>query len=118
MAGIVKGLFQGRSAADPVWMTPDELTRGLRSDMPPTVVDVRTPEEFSGPLGHIEGARMIPLDRFETAMPALLAEQRPVVLVCHTDRRSSAAARMLQQAGGTNVAILRGGMVAWRNHGL
>jgi rhodanese-related sulfurtransferase len=44
-----------------------------------------------------------------------LGEGRPLVLVCHTDRRSAAGAEHLRRAGGTDIAVLRGGMVSWRS---
>jgi rhodanese-related sulfurtransferase len=79
------------------------------------VIDVRGPDEFIGPLGHIDSARNIPLDKIHTETVDLLGERRPLVLVCHTDRRSAAAAEHLRRAGGSEVAVLRGGMVAWRS---
>jgi rhodanese-related sulfurtransferase len=86
----------------------------LNTVTPPLVIDVRGPGEFIGPLGHIDGAQNNPLDEIATRTTELLATQRPLVLVCHTDRRSSAAAQHLKRAGGTDIAVLRGGMVAWR----
>ena len=76
---------------------------------------VRGPGEFTGPLGHIETARNIPLDQIPAETAELLGGLRPVVLVCHTDRRSAAAAEHLRRSGGTDIAVLRGGMVAWRS---
>ena len=38
-----------------------ELRRCLAEERQPVIVDVREPAEFSGPLGHIPGARNIPL---------------------------------------------------------
>ncbi|MBV8589215.1 MAG: rhodanese-like domain-containing protein, partial [Acetobacteraceae bacterium] len=49
---------------------------------------------------------------------ALAHENRPVVVVCKTDRRSSLAAQQLQEAGMSNVSVLRGGMEQWRELGL
>ena len=106
----------GRSASKPVaWMEPDELAALLSEAAPPLVIDVRGPGEFTGPLGHIEGARNIPLDQIEFQAAALLGEQKHLVMVCHTDRRSSAAADHLQRMGAEEIAVLRGGMVAWRS---
>jgi rhodanese-related sulfurtransferase len=79
------------------------------------VIDVRGPGEFTGPLGHIEAAKNIPLDQIPAHATSLLDERQPLVLVCHTDRRSAAAADHLRRAGATDVAILRGGMVSWRS---
>ena len=97
------------------WIEADELSARLAGPAAPLIVDVRGPDEFTGPLGHIEGARNIPLPAFAKHAAGLVGEARPVVLVCHTDRRSSTAAAHLRQAGGTDVTVLRGGMVAWRS---
>ena len=106
----------GRATTDPVtWLETDELATLLGGESPPRVIDVRGPDEFEGPLGHIDGAENIPLDRIGGETPTLLATKRPLVMVCHTDRRSSAAAEHLRRAGGSDVAVLRGGMVAWRS---
>jgi rhodanese-related sulfurtransferase len=60
----------------------------------------------------------VPLDQIPASIPSLARQQRPIVLVCHTDRRSAAAGAHLYAAGITEVAVLRGGMVAWRQAGI
>ena len=104
----------GRSAAAPVWVEPAQLQRWLAGEGAPVIVDVRGPDEFDGPLGHIDGARNIPLAEIPAHGHELAAEGRPLVVVCLTDKRSSQAAAELVAAGLRNVAVLRGGMKAWR----
>jgi len=103
-----------RPPPTPVWVEPAELQRWLAGEGAPVIIDVRGPDEFSGPLGHIEGARNIPLADLPPRMPELAAEGRPLVMVCLTDKRSSQAAADLAAAGIRNVAVLRGGMKSWR----
>jgi rhodanese-related sulfurtransferase len=106
----------GRPTTEAVaWLETDELSTLLNSPSPPLVIDVRGPAEFTGPLGHIDNARNIPLDQFPAHAADLSGEGRPLVFVCHTDRRSAAAAEYLRRAGGSEIAVLRGGMVAWRS---
>ena len=107
-------LFSRPAAATPVWVEPAELQRWLAGEGAPVIVDVRGPEEFEGPLGHIDGARNIPLTELPVHMPELAAEGRPLVMVCLTDKRSSQAAADLAAAGLRHVAVLRGGMKIWR----
>jgi rhodanese-related sulfurtransferase len=114
MTSFFSRIFGGKPSDEAGWIEGDDLAPNLAAVL---VVDVRGPGEFEGPLGHIEGARNIPLDTFPTETEALLAHEGPIVLVCHTDRRSSAAAAHLRAAGATDVAVLRGGMVAWRQQG-
>jgi rhodanese-related sulfurtransferase len=84
-----------------------------------TVIDVRGPDEFIGPLGHIAGARNIPVGELNTRLSELAGlEQRPIVLVCRTDKRSAAAGHALHDAGFTHVSVLRRGMEQWNEAGL
>ena len=106
-------LFQ-RSATAPIWVEAGELQRWLAGEGAPIVVDVRGPDEFDGPLGHIEGACNIPLGELPAHINMLGAEGRPLVMVCLTDKRSSQAAADLAGAGLRNIAVLRGGMKNWR----
>jgi rhodanese-related sulfurtransferase len=112
---LLAKLLGRTTKATVTWVEADELAALLKTGSPPLVIDVRGPGEFTGPLGHIDSARNIPLDRLPGRTADLLDAQRPLVLVCHTDRRSSAAAEHLRRAGGTDIAVLRGGMVAWRS---
>jgi sulfur dioxygenase len=77
------------------------------------VVDVRTAAEYDGELGHIEGARLIPLDHLR-ARVGEVGSDRPVVVVCQTGRRSAMGTAILEKAGVHRTANLAGGMVAWR----
>lgn len=81
------------------------------------LVDVREPEEFTGPLGHIPGARLLPLGRLSEDAPAL-DRDRPIVTICRAGGRSAQATVLLQRAGFTQVANLAGGMLRWRAQGL
>jgi glyoxylase-like metal-dependent hydrolase (beta-lactamase superfamily II)/rhodanese-related sulfurtransferase len=80
------------------------------------IVDVRERDEFEGPLGHIHGARLIPMNE----LPQRLGEidhARPVVTVCRSGTRSAQATVLLNKAGIGEVANLAGGMLRWRAAG-
>ena len=80
------------------------------------ILDVREPDEFTGPLGHIRGAVLIPLgDLSERA--GELSKDRPLVAVCRAGGRSAQAINLLQQAGFAKLANLNGGMLRWRAEG-
>jgi rhodanese-related sulfurtransferase len=115
MASFLSRLTGG--GAEPGWVTPEDLAPVVPGSSP-VIIDVRGPAEFTGPLGHIPGARNVPLDEIPAHTAALAGEAEPIVLVCHTDRRSSAAAVHLRAAGVANVTVLQGGMVAWHRAGL
>jgi sulfur dioxygenase len=80
------------------------------------IVDVREASEFTGPLGHIGGATLIPLAELQARLGDL-DRARPVVTVCRSGTRSAQAAVLLGKAGLTQVANLAGGMLRWRAAG-
>ena len=81
-----------------------------------TVLDVREPDEFDGPLGHIRGATLLP--RGDLARRAgELPKDKPIVAVCRAGSRSAHACAILGKAGLPNVANLPGGMLRWRAEG-
>jgi rhodanese-related sulfurtransferase len=94
-----------------IWeIQPQGLEEHLREVQ---VVDVREISEFEGPLGHIRGARLIPLGEL-TQRAGELSRDRPIVTVCRAGGRSAQATVLLQKAGFANVANLAGGMLRWR----
>src|SRR5581483_1985037 len=113
MAGWLGRLF-GRQEAGPVWIEVAELRERLARGECPLILDVRGPDEFDGPLGHIEGARNLPLPELGGRIPEIGRGAGPVVVICLTDKRSAQAAAALAEAGIRDVAVLRGGMRAWR----
>lgn len=98
---------------EPTWVDVAGLRRQM-ADAAPLILDVRGPDEFDGPLGHIEGARNIPLLDLMAHQAEIAGAGRPVVCVCLTDKRSATAAAQLAAAGIGAVSVLRGGMKAWR----
>ncbi|HTW53206.1 MAG TPA: rhodanese-like domain-containing protein [Stellaceae bacterium] len=101
----------------PVWVDVADLRARLAGEEP-LVLDVRGPDEFAGPLGHIEGALNIPLAELAARHAELAGAGRPIVCVCLTDKRSATAATQLAAAGVGEVSVLRGGMKAWREAGI
>jgi glyoxylase-like metal-dependent hydrolase (beta-lactamase superfamily II)/rhodanese-related sulfurtransferase len=110
---------------EPAWAPLTWTFAGLWEIQPATLeevaadvqlIDVREADEFDGPLGHIAGAKLVPmgelprrLDEFDRA--------RPVVTVCRSGTRSAQAAVLLGKAGIRDVANLAGGMLRWRAAG-
>ncbi len=98
-----------------IWeINPAELAERLADVQ---LIDVREPHEFSDDLGHIPGARLIPLSTLQAEIQSL-NHDRPVVAVCRAGGRSAQASLMLHKAGIARVANLSGGMLRWRGEGL
>ena len=77
------------------------------------IVDVRGEEEFNGILGHIQGAKLLPLSELE-ARASELDHGQPIISVCRSGARSAQATVLLRKQGFANVANLSGGMLSWR----
>lgn len=94
-----------------------ELKGRLEAGEDLVVLDVRTPTDFAGEQGHIPEATNIPLEELGSRLNELGSVERPVALVCRTDRRSDKAAALLVRAGFRQVVVVRGGMTAWLANG-
>jgi sulfur dioxygenase len=64
-------------------------------------------------LGHVEGAKLIPLGALSQKVDALKKDQ-PIVVICRSGARSAQATLLLGKAGFDKVANLSGGMLRWR----
>lgn len=81
------------------------------------IVDVREPHEFTGELGHIAQAELVPLATVAGAAREWPRDEE-IVLVCRSGARSGrAAAQLAQELGFSRVMNMRGGMLAWSSAG-
>lgn len=96
----------------------DDLKRRLDAGEDLLVVDVRTAADFVGDQGHLAAARNIPLEELVERLDDLGEDpQRPIAIVCRTDRRSAKAAALLARRSFADVHVVRGGMTAWLERG-
>ncbi|MCX6073452.1 MAG: rhodanese-like domain-containing protein [Campylobacterales bacterium] len=97
-------------------ISPRQAYDLLKNDTNVTLLDVRTPEEFSQE--HIEGATLIPLQSLNENLSQLqgLKEKR-IIVYCHSGARSVAASRILVKNGFVPLNI-RGGITAWKSENL
>ena len=94
--------------------SPDYVSRLGRAAR---LVDLRTPEELTGPLGYIPGSDWVPHEEALAVLDALPPDD-PVVLVSRGGERAGDVARSLEARGHRFVSALMGGIVAWRLVGL
>lgn len=91
----------------------EELHEKLKADPKPVLLDVRTKEEFEGPLGHLEGALHIPMSKLEASIDTLNAyKDREIIVYCRSGVRSYSATVTLTEKG-FKAINLRGGILAW-----
>jgi rhodanese-related sulfurtransferase len=111
----------------PALLAASDARPGGYRDLPPLeaaahlaalhLVDVREPDEFTGPLGHVPGAELIPLSTVRTSV-GQLDPAAPTLVICRSGGRSARAASELVALGFTEVYNLAGGMLAWDAHEL
>ena len=92
---------------------PIEARRLLSSGA--LALDVRERDEYA--VGHVVGARLLPLGQL-TGKLAVLPRDRTIVVICRSGRRSGEAVAAMQAAGLAKTVNLAGGMIAWRRAGL
>lgn len=74
-------------------------------------VDVREPDEYA--VGHIPGAKLLPLGEVNSRAAEVLSEKEATWLVyCRTGRRSAEAVQKLDALGYSNLYDL-GGILSW-----
>ena len=91
-------------------MSAHELKQKMDAREPFELIDVR--ETFEYEIARIDGARLIPLGEIAERADEL-PRNRPIVIHCHSGRRSAEAVRLLQQRGFGNIYNLEGGIDGW-----
>ena len=109
---LERGVNDQQVAAIPV----EQVKEQLKSNTPPMIVDVRTPEEFTGELGHISQAINIPVTDLSKRLGELEDNKtEQIITVCKSGGRAHTAAQILMQAGFARVHVMMGGMLAWKS---
>ena len=91
-------------------ITPAEAIRLLDAGKA-QAVDVREPDEFA--VGHIPGAKLLPLGDVLTRAEEVMPDKNAQWLIyCRTGRRSADAAQKLESQGYTGLRDL-GGILSW-----
>ena len=79
------------------------------------LLDVRTFDEFDGPLGHKAGAVLIPIQEIEKRIDELNKhKEKEIIVICRSGKRSQTGTRILISHG-FNAVNMVGGMKAWND---
>lgn len=79
------------------------------------LLDVRTATEFDGPLSHIAGAVLLPVQELEQRIDELNEhKEKEIIVICRSGNRSQTGTRILISHGFNAVNML-GGMKAWND---
>lgn len=99
-------------------LSPAEAMEMIRVDTSLVLLDVRTPQEFAGEAGHLQGALLLPVQELEERSAELAPlKDRPILVYCRSGSRSSRASELLA-AQGFKIFMVDGGMLAWNKAGL
>ena len=100
-------------ATPPKNAAPDEVRALLAKARPEsvTVLDVRQDWEYEE--FHLPGARLVPLADLTERLDEI-ARDKPLVVYCHSGKRSAAAASLLAGTGFPDVTNMLGGIMAWK----
>jgi rhodanese-related sulfurtransferase len=78
--------------------------------------DIREPDEHA--TGVAAGAKLLPMRQLKQRLHEIPNRpDQPVLLICHTQGRSSATLQMLRAQGYGNVRYVSGGMSEWARRG-
>jgi rhodanese-related sulfurtransferase len=92
-------------------MSPQQVLDYIKTKQnSPLLLDVREPWEYE--ICHIEGSKLIPMQRIPGNLNKLDPEQETIV-ICHHGIRSKMVAEFLEQAQFNNVINLSGGVNTW-----
>ncbi|MFO7525866.1 MAG: rhodanese-like domain-containing protein [Ignavibacteriaceae bacterium] len=91
----------------------DEFREMLKNNPSSIILDVRTPEELTGPLGKIDNVINIPVQQLQQRINELEQyRDSEIIIICRTQNRSSAAVDILLRHGFKAKCVL-GGMLEY-----
>jgi rhodanese-related sulfurtransferase len=99
-------------ALSPWEISVHEVRDMLKSGADFLFIDCRKPDEHE--VANIEGARLIPMQDLDLHLPDLQPyRDKPIVVHCHTGRRSMTVTTVLRNQGFANVKSMAGGIERW-----
>lgn len=105
-----KQIFTPEFVDDVPEITPEECKVHLGKV---TLIDVRRPDEFSGELAHIPGAKLVTLGPELDEFLKTHDKDDEVVFVCRSGARSGRATLLGRSMGFSKCVNLQGGMILW-----
>lgn len=114
LPSLVKRL-RGAPTAAAGKLSSTDLKQRLERRDDITVLDVRPAKDYTGELGHIAGSLNIPIDELPRRLAELeLHRDRPLAVICRTNRMSGKAIELLREAGFKQTLLVDDGMVGWQ----
>lgn len=113
---FIYGCSQAQPIKEETSLTAAVFAEKISTTTDATIIDVRTPEEYSN--GHLQHATNIDWNgnAFEKEISEL-DPSKPTFVYCLSGRRSAAAAEKMRSMGFSKVYELNGGILTWRSAG-
>ena len=116
IVGFLPSLI-GRLRRGPM-MDVENVKQKLDASEDVLLLDVRSAEDYVGEQGHVKGSRLIPLEELNTRLSEIEGfQEKTVMTICRTDRRSAQAAQILTKHGFADVHVVKQGMTDWNAKG-
>ena len=121
---VIASLFLGSCNQKPIEQTPvkefpnikiADVQKKINAKNNILLLDVRTATEFDGPLSHIAGAVLLPIQELEQRVDELNEhKEKEIIVICRSGNRSQTGTRILISHGFNAVNMLDG-MKAWND---
>jgi rhodanese-related sulfurtransferase len=117
---FVLGLGLTLSACSPQASATDSVTLDFaRAELEAgraVLIDIREPSEHA--TGVAKGAQLLPMRQLGARLAEIpIATDKPVLLICNTQNRSSSTLSALRERGYPHVRFVQGGMSEWMRRG-
>lgn len=116
VAAVVLALAACTAALDPSKAVDLDTARAEFESGRVVMIDIREPDEHA--TGVARGARLLPMSQLRSRLAEIPTDpDRPVLLICNTQNRSSAVLKALREHGYPHVRYVHGGMSDWVRRG-
>lgn len=111
--GLARGGFNVFAAdvANYIDLSGTDAVEMMKNEKDILILDVRSPQEFTGELGRLKGAKLIPVDELNSRLGEIAAyKKKKVMVVCRSGVRSRRASSTLAGNGFEHVYNIAPGM--------
>lgn len=116
IVGFLPSLI-GRLRRGPM-MDVENVKQKMDADENILLLDVRSAEDYVGEQGHVKDSVLIPVEELEKRLTEIENfQEKMVLIICRTDRRSVKAAQILAKHGFSDVHVVKQGMTDWNAKG-
>ena len=99
-------------------MSVEEVKQKLDAGEDVLLLDVRSANDYIGEQGHVNGSLLMPLEELASNIESIEKfQEKTVMTICRTDKRSGKAAQVLAKHGFTDVHVVKQGMTDWNAKG-